>query len=151
MTAVSCPYCGAAMNSPLKFCVSCGRATTKAGGTKLGGLKRLMRGAVTKRLDDNISVSNFDRSKKSYRVQRGMRQLLLNLSFLLVIVLVYYFAVRFILKDQAALEGFRSIFTGSTETPKPAAKPASAEKSAPAVTRKEHPAKNKSHRKNAER
>lgn len=149
MTAISCPYCGAAMNLPLKFCVSCGRATTKQGGTKLGGLKRLMRGAVTKRLDDNMTVSKFDRSKKSYRFQRGIRQLLLNLSFILLIVLVYYFAVRFILKDEASFQGFRNFFLGKKEAPQPLAKPAMAEKTNPPAAAKE--TKRKGHKKSAPR
>ncbi len=106
MTVIACPYCGAMMNLPLRFCVSCGRPTTTAG--KFGGLKVITRGGATKRLDDSGSGQSFDRSKKSYRFQRLMRQILLNTSYVLIAVLLYYFTAQFVLKEfPAGLESLK--------------------------------------------
>jgi len=98
MTAIACPYCGAMMNAPIKFCVSCGRAVGSAEIRKFGGLKMLMRGGITKRLNDTSSSRSYDLSKKSYGWQRSMRHIMLNLSYILLGLFLYYCLVRFVFK-----------------------------------------------------
>ncbi len=68
---------------------------------KLGGLKTTMKSGVTKRLEDNISSANFDLSKKSYRLQRALRQFLHTVGYVLLLVLLYYAIVRFVLSTSA--------------------------------------------------
>jgi hypothetical protein len=123
MAAVSCPYCGATLNLPLKFCLSCGRPVSSQEAKKLGGLKSTMKAGVTKRLDETPSPSNFDLARKSYRIQRTLREFATTLCYILLLVSLYYFAVKFILKQ--ALPGnadvvIRNWLTGQQEPPPPA-------------------------------
>lgn len=90
MPGMSCPHCGATMNSSLKFCISCGRAISAEDAKKFGGIKSVMKAGVTKRLDDMLSASSFGKAKKSYGGQRFMRQFLLMLSVFIVILLVAF-------------------------------------------------------------
>lgn len=122
MAAVSCPYCGATLNLPLKFCLSCGRPVSSQEAKKLGGLKSTMKAGVTKRLDETPSPSNFDLARKSYRVQRTLREFATTLFYILLLVSLYYFAVKFILKQ--ALPGnadvvIRNWLNGQQEAPRP--------------------------------
>ena len=96
MSAVSCPYCGASINLPLRFCLTCGRSVSTAEMKKLGGLKTTMRAGVTKRLEDNISSASFDLSKKSYRIQRIVRHILQTAGYVMLMLLLYYVIVVFV-------------------------------------------------------
>ena len=99
MTAISCPYCGASMNLPLKFCVSCGRPVSASDLKKFGGLKAKSKGGATKRLDENPSQANFDLARRSYRLQRLLRQFFMGIAYVLIILLGYFVAVRFVIKQ----------------------------------------------------
>jgi hypothetical protein len=90
MPAMSCPHCGATMNSSLKFCISCGRAISAEDAKKFGGIKSVMKSGVTKRLDDMLSASSFGKAKKSYGGQRFVRQFLLVLSVSILILLAVF-------------------------------------------------------------
>lgn len=106
MPAISCPYCGATMNLPLKFCVSCGRAISEEEIQKHGGLKNMQGGGNTKRLDDHPGPSSFDRAKRSYGIERGLRSFFMNFSYLLLFLIIFYFALTHILGE----EGLNNLF-----------------------------------------
>lgn len=94
MPAIECPYCGAIMNLPLKFCLSCGHAVSQTDLKKFGGIKTAMKGGVTKRLDENLSHSSFDRVKKSYFVVRSVREALYMFAIFLGSLLIFFFALK---------------------------------------------------------
>ncbi len=119
MTAIACPYCGAALNQPLKFCLACGRGVSKSDMKRLGGLKSSIKAGATKRLDEGPTSSNFDLARRDSGVQRNMRQILASLSYVMVIILVIYFAGNYILSK-------------ARETP-PLPQPTAVEGGAPAV------------------
>jgi hypothetical protein len=102
MSATSCPYCGSPLSSTLKFCVSCGRGISPGDQGKLGGRITGPRPVVTKRLDEEPTASSFGPSRKSYSVQRGMRQFMLNVSYGLIVVIVFYVLIRYVVKPQSA-------------------------------------------------
>src|SRR5688572_12638765 len=98
MSATACPYCGSALSSTLKFCVSCGRSVGTGEQGRLGGRVTSPKAAITKRLDDDVNASSFGPSRKSYSFQRGMRHFLLNVSYGLVVVIAFYVLIRFVFK-----------------------------------------------------
>jgi hypothetical protein len=95
MTVICCPYCNAPVNSPLKFCVACGHALSSGDLKKLGGLKGQIKAGITKQLADTLTHASFHKSKKSYRLERGIRQFLLNFSYLLILILLFYAVAKF--------------------------------------------------------
>jgi len=99
MTVISCPYCGANMNLPLKFCLSCGRPVSSQDMKRFGGLKNVMKAGITRRLDETPNSSNYDLARKSYGLRRSLRTFAATLFYILLLVSLYYFAVRFILKQ----------------------------------------------------
>lgn len=94
MPAIDCPYCGAIMNMPLKFCLACGHAVSETDLRKYGGIKTAMRGGVTKRLDENLSHSSFERVKKNYFIVRSVREALWMLAIFLGSLLIFFFALK---------------------------------------------------------
>jgi len=117
------------MNLPLRFCVSCGRAVTSNHSSKLGGLRQIVRAGTTKKLEDNPNQSNFDLARKSYGVQRGLRQFFLTLTYILGTILLYLVVVSYCMKDPEVARMINGIFSPKkTETParepvQPAAEP----------------------------
>lgn len=99
MTVIHCPYCNATVNSPLKFCLACGRALSSTDLKKRGGLRGQIKAGITKRLSDTTTHASFRRAKKSYRLQRVLRQFLLNFSYLLIVVLLFYAAVKYVTSE----------------------------------------------------
>lgn len=98
------------MNLPLKFCVSCGRAISSQQSSKLGGLRQVIRASVTKRLDDSPNSSNFDRARRSYGLEKGLRQLFLTCTYILGTILLYLVAVSYCMKDPEVARMVNGIF-----------------------------------------
>lgn len=119
MSAIACPFCGAAMNKPLKFCLSCGRAVRDSDMRRMGGLKSSIKAGATKKLDDQPTSSNFDLARKSYGLQRSMRQLLGTACWIIVLILLFYFAWQFVARKAPD----EPVEAGDTEV-KPASDPA---------------------------
>ncbi len=94
MPAIECPYCGAIMNLPLKFCLACGHAVSQTDLKKFGGIKTAMKGGVTKRLDENLSHSSFERAKKNYFVVRSVREALWMIAVFLGSLLIFFFGLK---------------------------------------------------------
>ncbi len=95
----SCPYCGAILNFGLKFCIVCGRHTTSNEISKLGGLKSGIRQQdLTRRLDDNLSSSDFEKARQSTKLRRHVRSLSEQLFYLLIGATLFFCAIRFTLQ-----------------------------------------------------
>src|SRR4029453_17453288 len=99
MTVIGCLFCGANMNLPLKFCLSCGRPVSSQDVKRFGGLKNIMKAGITKRLDETPNSSHFDLARKSYTLRRSLRSFAATLFYILLLVSLYYFSFRFILKQ----------------------------------------------------
>jgi hypothetical protein len=94
----SCPYCGATLNFGLKFCVVCGRHTSAGEMVRMGGLKSgIKQEDATKRLDDNLSTSDFERTRQPTRFRRNVRSLSAQIATLIISVALFFCAVRFTL------------------------------------------------------
>jgi hypothetical protein len=94
----SCPYCGATLNFGLKFCVVCGRHTSAGDMVRMGGLKSgIKQEDATKRLDDNLSTSDFERTRQPTRFRRNVRSLSAQITTLVISVALFFCAVRFTL------------------------------------------------------
>jgi len=88
-----------------------------------------MKAGITRRLEETPSSSHFDLARKSYGVRRSLRSFAATLFYILLLVSLYYFAVRFILKQ--ALPGnvdvvIRDWIIGTPPQEKPQAQPAPA-------------------------
>ncbi len=97
MSAIQCPFCGASMSSPLKFCVSCGRAVSEADMAKAG--LRIYKGPEGSRRGEGEGSVRFSVSKKSYGFHRQIRAWLWTSSTVLALLLVYYTTMRFVLHE----------------------------------------------------
>ncbi len=84
------------MNAPLKFCLSCGRLISEADKKRFGGIKAIGKGGVTKRLGEVLSPASFGLSKKSYGVQRSMREFLLQFSLALGFIFFVIFGLKYL-------------------------------------------------------
>lgn len=96
----ACPFCGTTLNFGLKFCVVCGRHTTSSEMTKMGGLKSgIKQGESTRRLDESISSSDFETSrKKPLRLARHIKSIGEQLFYVLIGVTLLFCAFRFALQ-----------------------------------------------------
>lgn len=86
-----CPFCGELMSSPIKFCVSCGRAITQDDMNRAGlkmNSKRVGEGA-----------GRFALAKKEYSFHRQMRSTFLTVSAVLALVIGYYFTMHYVLHE----------------------------------------------------
>lgn len=86
------------MNAPLKFCLTCGRLISEADKKRFGGIKALGKGGVTKRLGEVLSPASFGLSKKSYGMQRSMREFLLQFSLALGFIFFVIFGLKYFLE-----------------------------------------------------
>jgi hypothetical protein len=93
----SCPYCGATLNFGLKFCVVCGRHTSSSEMSKLGGgLKSgIKQQDMTRRLDDNLGASDFERARKPTRLRKHVKSLTEHLVYVFIGLALFFCAVRF--------------------------------------------------------
>lgn len=105
------------MNLPLKFCVSCGRAISASQSSKMGGLKQIIRAGVTKKLDDSPTSSNFDRARRSYGLEKGLRQLFLTATYIMGTILLYLLAVSYCMKDPEVSRMVNGIFGNPAQAP----------------------------------
>lgn len=96
----SCPYCGATLNFGLKFCVVCGRHTSAADMSKMGGgLKSGIKQAdLTRRLDDNLSAGDFERARKPTKLRKHIRSLSEHLFYLFIGAALFFCAIRYTLQ-----------------------------------------------------
>lgn len=99
MPIIVCPYCNSTTNKPLKFCISCGRSISTEESGKLGNLKQRSIGGLTRRLKVNFTPASFKRAKKSYNLQRMVREFFHNFLLVLLVVLLYYAGAKMILKE----------------------------------------------------
>jgi hypothetical protein len=90
MSSISCPFCGELMDSPLRFCVACGRAIT-AEDLKHAGLK-LQQG---RRADSSRS----DLSRKDFSAQRKVRSFMYTVSAILALLIGYYCVMKYVLHE----------------------------------------------------
>lgn len=79
-----CPYCGAAITTSLKFCVSCRRSVTE------GNIRGLNQQEETER--------GFKLSKREYSFHRQVRTFFFGLSSILMLLLVFVCSMKFIVK-----------------------------------------------------
>ncbi len=92
----TCPYCGAKLNLGLNFCVGCGRQGADRPRGQMSGLRGGFRAAdITRRLDEIITVSRFRKSRKNHEVTKGARWFIVNGTFVLVAVALFYCAVQY--------------------------------------------------------
>ena len=71
---------------------------------KFGGLKAKAGGGATKRLEDSPSQASFDLARRSYRIQRALRQIFMSIAYVLIILLGYFLAVRFVIKQSIPVD-----------------------------------------------
>ncbi|MCW5822611.1 MAG: hypothetical protein KIT34_07385 [Cyanobacteria bacterium TGS_CYA1] len=92
----TCPFCGAKLNLGLNFCVGCGRQGVDRPRGQMSGLRGGFRAAdITRRLDEIITVSRFRKSRKNIEVTKGARWFILNGTFALVAIALFYCAVQY--------------------------------------------------------
>ncbi len=93
----SCPYCGATLNFGLKFCVVCGRHTSASEMSKMGGgLKSgIKQQDMTRRLDDNLSSSDFSHTRKPTKLRKHVKSLSEHLVYIFIGVALFFCAIRF--------------------------------------------------------
>jgi hypothetical protein len=89
--SVPCPFCGELMTPPIKFCVGCGRGVTPED-MKNAGLRM-----NTKRPNDG---GRFALAKREYSMHRKMRSMLWSSTAVMVIVIGYYGACKFVLHEE---------------------------------------------------
>jgi hypothetical protein len=77
--------------------------------SKMGGLKQVVRGAITKKLDDSPSSSNFDRARRSVGFEKALRQFFLTTTYILGTILLYLVAISYCMKDPKVAEMIRGI------------------------------------------
>jgi hypothetical protein len=90
MSSITCPFCGEMMDSPLRFCVACGRAIT-AEDLKHAGLK-LQQG---RRSEANLGAV----SRRDFSFQRKMRSFMYTISAVLALLIGYYFVMKYLLHE----------------------------------------------------
>ena len=93
MSSIACPFCGEMMESPLRFCVACGRAIT-ADDLKRAGLN-LQQGKRT----SEVSQTYSDLSKKDFTFHRKARTLMNTMAAILLIFLGYYLTMKYFLHE----------------------------------------------------
>jgi len=92
----TCPFCGAKLNLGLNFCVGCGRQGADKPRGQMSGLRGGFRAAdITRRLDEIITVSRFRKSRKNHEVTKGARWFIVNGTFAVVAVALFYCAVQY--------------------------------------------------------
>jgi hypothetical protein len=89
--SVPCPFCGELMTPPIKFCVGCGRGVTPED-MKNAGLRM-----NTKRPNDG---GRFALAKREYSMHRKMRSMFWSSTAVMVIVIGYYGACKFLLHEE---------------------------------------------------
>ena len=89
MSSISCPFCGEMMDSPLRFCVACGRAITaddlKRAGLKLAGKRE--------------GGGRPEVAKRDYTFQRKMRSMMYSTSAVLILLIGYYVMMKYVLHE----------------------------------------------------
>jgi hypothetical protein len=90
MSSITCPFCGEVMDSPLRFCVGCGRAITQED-LKRSGLKL----AQGKRGEGNRP----DIAKRDYSAQRKVRSFMYTTSAVLALLIGYYVTMKYVLHE----------------------------------------------------
>lgn len=94
--SATCPFCGAKLNLGLNFCVGCGRQGADKPRGQMSGLRGGFRAAdITRRLDEIITVSRFRKSRKSHEVTKGARWFIVNGTFTVLAVALFYCAVQY--------------------------------------------------------
>lgn len=96
MSTIACPFCGEIMNSPLKFCVSCGRAITQDDLNR-AGLKIQKGQETTGRLEH--SGKSFERAKRDHTSHRKVRSVMYTVSAVLMLVIGYYVIMKHVLHE----------------------------------------------------
>ena len=92
----TCPFCGAKLNLGLNFCVGCGRQGADKPRGQMSGLRGGFRAAdITRRLDEIITVSRFRKSRKNLEVTKGARWFIVNGTFSVVAIALFYCAVQY--------------------------------------------------------
>lgn len=92
----TCPFCGAKLNLGLNFCVGCGRQGADKPRGQMSGLRGGFRAAdITRRLDEIITVSRFRKSRKNHEVTKGARWFIVNGTFSVVAIALFYCAVQY--------------------------------------------------------
>jgi len=87
----ACPFCGEISDTPLKFCVSCGRAITQEDLNR-SGLKM-----SSKRHPERSG--KFSLAKKEYTLHRQFRNLFYTTSIVLALTIGYYCTMRYVLHE----------------------------------------------------
>lgn len=120
------------MNLPLKFCISCGRAITGKESGRMGGMKALSKGGVTKKLDDAKTTGDYDRARRSYGFEQAVRQFLRSFLYIGGFALLYFVAVAYVMQDPKVAAMFHRLISPAPP-PQPAAeiKPAFQSQTAP--------------------
>jgi len=130
------------MAAPLKFCTSCGRAVSQNEIQKVG-----LKIVKDKRGLDNGGGGRFAISRRDYGGQRQMRAFFMTSSMILVVVICYYVAMKYVFHEhipgnidvmmERALRGEQII------QPQPkAAEPVEAAPATPAPETKPAPSRN---------
>jgi hypothetical protein len=88
--SIACPFCGELMETPLKFCVACGRAITSED-LKRAGLK-LQSGKF--KVDGRPGVA-----RRDYTFHRKSRTLMYTISGVLTILISYYAVMKYVLHE----------------------------------------------------
>lgn len=104
MPSLQCPFCGAAMNPPIKFCVSCGRHVSQSDANRVG--LKLNTGSSARAHADEEDRPNLRVSKKSYSFHRTIRHFFFISSTGLMLALVYFFTMRFVLHQPLPFDKF---------------------------------------------
>jgi hypothetical protein len=93
---LACPFCGAMMEAPLRFCQECGRAVTPEDLAR-AGLKFNRPGAASESGPGVSSSRQFALSKKDHSGTRQMRGTMLSISMVLLILITYYSLMKFVI------------------------------------------------------
>src|SRR5262245_47478819 len=90
---LACPFCGAMMEAPLRFCQECGRAVTPEDMAR-AGLK--LRGSG----DGTVSSSRqFALAKRDHTGTRQVRSIMWSISWVLMLVILYYGIMKYVLHE----------------------------------------------------
>jgi hypothetical protein len=93
-SVIQCPFCGETMAAPLKFCTSCGRAVSANEIQKVG-----LKIVKDKRGVDLGGGGRFAISRRDYGGQRQMRNFFMTSSMILVLVICYYVAMKYVFHE----------------------------------------------------